>query len=191
MTTSTRERIMEAARLTVQDLGYGGLSFRELAKEVGIKSASIHYYFPTKGELVVAIVRRYIERHEAFLDDLFIESVDRGVLVGHYTEMYRRTLRNGNRMCLAGMLSAERNELPEDVRAEVVRWGEMNERWLVGVLASEDGGNGDGGDADRTRHRARAIFAAVSGAQMIAHGRNEIAAYDDVIAAYRASGLLP
>ncbi len=45
----TKEKIMNAARLTVQDRGYAGLSFRELAKEVGIKSASIHYYFPTKG----------------------------------------------------------------------------------------------------------------------------------------------
>ena len=52
MTTGdTRERIMAAARLTVQDRGYSGLSFRELAKDVGIKSASIHHYFPTKGEL--------------------------------------------------------------------------------------------------------------------------------------------
>ena len=186
MTTSTRERIMEAARLTVQDLGYSGLSFRELAKAVGIRSASIHYHFPTKGELVVAIVRGYIERHEAFLDDLLAESVDRGALMDEYTDMFRRTLLDGNRMCLAGMLSAERNELPEDVRAEVVRWGEMNERWLVDVLAS-----GDVEGAERLRPRARAIFAAVSGAQMIAHGRNEIAAYDDVIAAYRGSGLLP
>ncbi len=177
---------MEAARLTVQDLGYHGLSFRELAKEVGIKSASIHYYFPTKGELVAAIMRSYIERHEAFLDNLQAEGSGRGVLMDQYTDMFRRTLLNGNRMCLAGMLSAERNELPEDVRAEVVRWGEMNERWLAGVLASED--DADAGDA---RHRARAVFAAVSGAQMIAHGRNEVAAYDDVIAAYRGSGLLP
>ncbi|WP_062224391.1 TetR/AcrR family transcriptional regulator [Aureimonas sp. D3] len=186
MTTKTRDRIMEAARLTVQDLGYSGLSFRELAKEVGIKSASIHYYFPTKGELAVAIVRSYVERHEAFLNDLLVDGADRGVLMGHYTDMFRRTLLNGNRMCLAGMLSAERNELPEDVRAEVVRWGEMNENWLVGVLAS-----GEAEDTDRLRPRARAIFAAVSGAQMIAHGRNEIAAYDDVIAAYRGSSLFP
>ncbi len=185
MTTKTRDRIMEAARLTVQDLGYSGLSFRELAKDVGIKSASIHYHFPTKGELVVAIVRSYVERHEAFLNALLVDDADRGALMGHYTDMFRRTLLNGNRMCLAGMLSAERNELPEDVRAGVVRWGEMNEHWLAGVLAS-----GNAQDVDRLRPRARAIFAAVSGAQMIAHGRNEIEAYDDVIAAYRSSGLL-
>ncbi len=70
MAGDTRERIMESARLTVQDLGYGGLSFRELAKDVGIKSASIHYYFPTKGDLGEAILRRYVDRYAAFLDGL-------------------------------------------------------------------------------------------------------------------------
>ena len=186
MSTSAKEAILAAARSAAQAHGYGGLNFRDLATAVGIKAASIHYHFPTKGELVVAIVRGYIERHEAFLDDLLAESADRAVLMDHYTDMFRRTLLDGNRMCLAGMLAAERNELPEDVRAEVVRWGEMNERWLVGVLAS-----GDAENADHLWARATAIFAAVSGAQMIAHGRNEIAAYDDVIAAYRGSGLLP
>ncbi|MDX7953790.1 TetR/AcrR family transcriptional regulator [Lichenihabitans sp. Uapishka_5] len=177
---------MEAARLTVQDLGYGGLSFRELAKDVGIKSASIHYHFPTKGELVVAILRDYTAYHEALLHGIETEGADGGALLRHYTDMFRRTLLNGNRMCLAGMLSAERNELPEGVGTELVRWGEMNEGWIARVL-----GPGDDGDADWRRHRARAIFAAVSGAQMIAHGRNDIATYDEVIVAYRGSGLIP
>ncbi len=64
----------------------------------------------------------------------------------------------------------------------------MNERWLLGVLAIpgtlEDAGSPCG-------PRDSAFFAAVSGAQMIAHGRNEIAAYDDAIAAYRGSSLVP
>jgi DNA-directed RNA polymerase specialized sigma24 family protein len=39
------ESIMDAARAMVQARGYNGLSFRELAKEVGVKSASVHYHF--------------------------------------------------------------------------------------------------------------------------------------------------
>lgn len=45
---STRDTIMDAATAIVQAHGYNGLSFRELAKQVGIKSASIHHHFPTK-----------------------------------------------------------------------------------------------------------------------------------------------
>jgi AcrR family transcriptional regulator len=55
--TDMREAVMTAAKATVQSHGYNALSFRELAKEVGIKSASVHYHFPTKGDLGAALAR--------------------------------------------------------------------------------------------------------------------------------------
>lgn len=133
---TTRDRIMEAARLTVQDLGYSGLSFRDLAKTVGIKSASIHYYFPTKEALGKAIAGRYIDRYERYFEDLQKDTTGCTTLMRLYTDVFRDTLLNNNRLCLAGMLAAEHNNLPPEVRAEVVRWGEMNERWIARVLTS-------------------------------------------------------
>src|SRR3712207_8206920 len=44
----TAERIMDAAERRIRAAGYGGFSFRELAAEVGVKSASVHHHFPTK-----------------------------------------------------------------------------------------------------------------------------------------------
>ncbi len=177
---------MEAARLTVQDLGYSGLSFRELAKDVGIKSASIHYYFATKGELGGALAHRYTADYATYLDGLLAEGLDAETCLARYTEMFADTLRNDNRMCLAGILSAERNELPEEVRAEVVKFGEMNERWIARVLAMR-------GSAapEELRRRACAIFAAVSGAQLVAHSRGDVSVYEEIVAAYRANGLIP
>lgn len=55
------EALMAAAKATVQARGYNALSFRELAKEVGIKSASVHYHFPTKGDLGAALARRHTQ----------------------------------------------------------------------------------------------------------------------------------
>jgi len=106
--------------------------------------------------------------------------------IERYTDVFADTLRNENRMCLAGILSAERNELPDDVRTEVVKWGEMNERWIARVLAMLKSGK-----PDEIRHRARAIFAAVSGVQLIAHSRGDVSVYEEIIATYRASGLIP
>lgn len=186
MVADTKERIMEAARLTVQDLGYSGLSFRELAKDVGIKSASIHYYFATKGDLGAAMVRRYTAHYAEHLDALLTQDLDLQTRMARYTDIFADTLRNGNRMCLAGMLAAERNDVPEEVRTEVVKWGEMNERWIAQALALHEGS-----DPAKLRQRARAIFAAVSGAQLVAHSRNDVALYEEIIATLRASGLIP
>src|SRR5438045_2089211 len=113
MTADTKDRIMEAARLTVQDLGYNGLSFRELAKDVGIKSASIHYYYATKGELGAALANRYTAHYAEYFDGLLAQGLDPETCMARYTDVFADTLRNENRMCLAGILSAERNELPD------------------------------------------------------------------------------
>jgi TetR/AcrR family transcriptional repressor of nem operon len=186
MAADTKERIMEAARLTVQDLGYSGLSFRELAKDVGVKSASIHYYFATKGELGGALASRYTAYHAEYLDGLLAQGLDPATCMVRYTDMFADTLRNDNRMCLAGILSAERNELPDEVRTEVVKFGEMNELWIARVLAMRKSAK-----PRETRRWARAIFAAVSGAQLIAHSRGDVSVYEEIVASYRANGLIP
>jgi len=186
MGADTKERIMAAARLTVQDLGYAGLSFRELAKDVGIKSASIHYYFATKGELGVALVSRYTEFYADYLEGLLAEGLDVRSCMARYMDMFGDTLRNGNRMCLAGILGAERNEVPEEVRREVVKFGEMNEAWIARVLEMREAA-----DSEDIKRRAGAIYAAVSGAQLVAHSRGDVAVFEAIVAAYRESGLIP
>jgi TetR/AcrR family transcriptional repressor of nem operon len=182
----TKERIMAAARLTVQDRGYSGLSFRELAKDVGIKSASIHYYFETKGELGAALANRYTADFLGYLDGLLDEGLDARTCIARYAEVFRDTLRNENRMCLAGILAAEHKELPEEVRAEVVSFGEMNEDWIARALAQSSGASTDG-----HLERARAIFAAIEGAQLVARSRGDVSVYEGIIATYTSVGLLP
>src|SRR3954464_10410126 len=137
MTTDTKQRILEAAGLTVQDLGYSGLTFRDLAKDVGIKSAGLHYYFQTKGACTAALMSRYTAHYTASLDELLTQGLDVETYMTRYTDVFADTLRADNRLCLAGMLGAERNALPEEVRSEVVKYGDMNERWLARVLAME------------------------------------------------------
>jgi AcrR family transcriptional regulator len=76
-TTDTRQVIMDTAQAMVQAKGYNALSFRELAKAVGIKSASIHYYFPTKGDLGAALARRYTETAVDYFGQLIAARGDR------------------------------------------------------------------------------------------------------------------
>jgi TetR/AcrR family transcriptional regulator, transcriptional repressor for nem operon len=185
-TGDTKDRIMGAARLTVQDRGYGGLSFRELAKDVGIKSASIHHYFPTKGELGSALAARYTSDFLGYLDGLLADGLDQKACMRKYTDVFAYTVRNDNRMCLGGIMAAEFKELPEEVRIEVAKFGQANVDWLVKVLSL---GQPTGGDA--VKGQALAIFAAVEGAQLIARSRGDAKVYDAIIETYRESALLP
>jgi len=185
-TTDTLETILSSARATVQARGYNALSFRELAKEVGIKSASIHYYFPTKGDLGAALAKRYAEEAAAFLQKLTESKSTLPERIRAYTGIFRAALADDNRMCLYGIMAAERADLPGEVRSEVDRFVEVNIQWLTEQLG---GHKSVARKADQKR--ALAIFAAIEGAQLVARGRGDITAYDQAIEAYRAAGLIP
>ena len=177
-TTDTRETIMAVGKAMVQARGYNALSFREIAKTVGIKSASIHYYFPTKGDLGAALAKRYTEDAVGYFDSLLAEPLDPETRVQRYIAVFRAALLNDNRMCLYGIMAAEYGDLPLEVRVEVDTFTRANVRWLVQVLASDEA-------------RALAVFAAIEGAQLVARGRGDIAVFDQLIAAYRTAGLMP
>lgn len=178
---------MAVARKMVQTRGYNGLSFRELAKEVGIKSASIHYHFPTKGDLGAALAKRYTEDGLKYLEGLRTRSDDLRVWMKGYTDIFRLALVNDNRMCLCGIMSAEFDDLPPEVRTEVEAFNSLNVRWLTQVLSvcrpqlSQE----------ERQQQALAIYAAVEGAQLIARGRDDISVYDQTIETYHSVGLLP
>ena len=76
MSTNAREAILEAARRTAQAHGYGGLNFRDIGAEVGIKAASIYHHFPSKADLGAAVAKRYWENTAANLEALSAASGD-------------------------------------------------------------------------------------------------------------------
>jgi TetR/AcrR family transcriptional regulator, transcriptional repressor for nem operon len=186
-TTDTRETIMRAAGAMVQNRGYNALSFRELAAEVGVKSSSVHYHFPTKGDLAVALARRYTDNLVVYLDGLLAASQDQQSCIRSYTGFFRAALLKDNRMCLAGILAAEHADLPVEVRAELTRFAEVNVRWLVEVLSLGK----SGADTEAVQRQALAIYAAIEGAQLVARGHDDVAVFDQIIETYRTAGVLP
>jgi TetR/AcrR family transcriptional regulator, transcriptional repressor for nem operon len=95
-------------------------------------------------------------------------------------------LENDNRMCLSSFMGAEYDGLPEALKKEVQTFADVNVAWLSKAISAA----GIVGDED-SEARARAIFAAVAGAQLIARSRSDIALYDALIETYRIAGLLP
>jgi TetR/AcrR family transcriptional repressor of nem operon len=184
--SDTRETILAVARARAQAHGYNGLNFRDLAIDVGIKSASIHYYFPTKADLGVAVAQRYWEDSGAALEALWSQYRDPAICLREYPLVFRKALENDNRMCLCSFMAAEYDDLPEAVKQEVQTFADVNVAWLSRVLSAAAVVS-----AEESEQRARAIFAALAGAQLIARSRSDIPLYDALIDSYRVAGLLP
>jgi len=186
MSSSSKEAILAAARRTAQAHGYSGLNFRELAAEVGIKAASIYHHFPSKADLGAAVARRYWEDTAAELESMLAETSDPFRCLQQYPGIFRKSLESDNRMCLCSFMAAEYDDLPEAVKKEVQTFADVNVAWLSRVLSAAALLSSE--ESDR---RARAIFAAVAGAQLIARSRSDISLYDALIDSYRVAGLLP
>ncbi|UUX94573.1 TetR/AcrR family transcriptional regulator [Aquabacterium sp. J223] len=182
---NAREAILEAAKKAAQSRGYAGLNFRELAEEVGVKHASLYYHFDTKGDLAAAVAKRYWENTAARLEAMAAESPSPDEALRRYPEIFRKSLQDANRMCLASFMSAEYDDLPEAVKTEVQRFADVNVAWLTKTLVAT------GLARDVSEQRAKAIYAAVAGAQLMARGRSDIALFDALMDGYRSAGLLP
>ena len=186
MSTNSKEAILAAARRIAQARGYGGLNFRDLADQVGIKAASVYYHFPSKADLGAAVAKRYREDNAAALEVLAAETGDAAVSLKRYPETFRFALTNDNRMCLASFMAAEYDDLPEPIRAEIRAFADVNVAWLAARVTEAKVV-----DAGQSQARARAIFAAISGAQLMARSRDDIALFDHIITDYQGVGLLP
>jgi len=62
-------RLALVSEVKVRLGGYNNFSFREIANEVGIKSARVHYHFPTKADLGAELAHQYTDAFLGALGD--------------------------------------------------------------------------------------------------------------------------
>jgi TetR/AcrR family transcriptional regulator, transcriptional repressor for nem operon len=172
----TATRILDSAERLVQHRGFNGFSYADVAAELGITKASLHYHFAGKAELGQALVARYAARFTAALEAIDADDGNAPAKLAAYARIYADVLRT-KRMCLCGMLAADYDTLPRPMRDAVVRFFDDNETWLAGVFAQ--------GDAEGSLHldgsasgAAQALVGGLEGAMLIARPYDEPARFE-------------
>ena len=134
MNPDTRSRLLQEAEFLIRTRGYAAFSYADLAERVAVTKASIHYYFPTKEELIVVLVREYIERFVATLAQIKQQHAGPAERLRAYANLFLDGFEKGM-LPLCGALSAERSALPESMRPQVQDFFQIHLDWLDGVLA--------------------------------------------------------
>jgi TetR/AcrR family transcriptional repressor of nem operon len=161
----TAERLMDLAEAHTRRAGYGGFSFRDLAAEIGIKSASVHHYFPTKASMAAAVARRYADRFFAAVARRPSETAED--VVATYRSTFKAALDQDGLMCLFGVLTAEAGGLSPEMANEIRSFF----RRCVEDLSQRIGGP----DAEA---RAFQVIATLEGGMMLARACRDIKAFD-------------
>lgn len=133
MSLDTRSLILQEAEFLIRTRGYSAFSYADLSERVAITKASVHYYFPTKEELIVVLVREYIERFVATLARIKQQHAGSGERLRAYANLFLDGFEKGM-LPLCGALSAERSALPESMWPQVQDFFQIHLDWLGGVL---------------------------------------------------------
>jgi TetR/AcrR family transcriptional repressor of nem operon len=162
----TADQILDVAEQLVQIRGFNAFSYADVAGELRLTNAALHYHFPSKSELGEALIERYAIRFLGALADIDDALVDPPDKLDAYVELYAGVLRR-QRMCLCGMLAAEYETLSKGMRDAVTLFFENNEKWLAGVLKQ---GRDDGtlSFTGSPLDQARSIVSSLEGAMLIA-----------------------
>lgn len=177
MSLTMKEKILQAAEHRVRGAGFAEMSFRDLANDVGIKSASVHYHFPTKPDLGEALVARYAEQFEAELAKL--DQDDLQAALGGFVGLYANALVLNESICLCAIMGAEAIGLPEIVNQRTRAFFAMNRDWLSTLFTRHGMGEGE--------EKAALIVAALEGGMIIASASNDRALFEGVANAVMAS----
>jgi TetR/AcrR family transcriptional regulator, transcriptional repressor for nem operon len=173
----TAERILDSAERLVQSRGFNGFSYADVAAELGITKASLHYHFPGKAELGEALIGRYAARFAEALEEIDARGGDAPAKLAAYARIYADVLRD-KRMCLCGMLAADYDTLPEPMRDAVRRFFDDNEAWLTDVIEQ---GELEGSLQLRdgsAREGAQALVGGLEGALLIARPYGEVTRFE-------------
>jgi TetR/AcrR family transcriptional repressor of nem operon len=172
VSNDTAYRILDIAERLVQVRGFNGFSYADIASELGITKASLHYHFPGKAELGEALIARYAARFAEALEAIDRRGDDAPAKLEAYARIYADVLRD-QRMCLCGMLAAEYDTLPEPMRERIIGFFDDNEAWLTAVLehGQADGALAVSGSASDA---AQAIVSGLEGALLIARPYGDV-----------------
>lgn len=161
----TREQILQSAQRLVQQRGFNGFSYADVAQEVGVRKASLHHHFPSKTDLGVALIAAYTTQLHTALESL--EHLPAPDALRAYVRLFRATL-DAERVCLGGMLASDALTLDASMLPHLRGFFELNLRWLSAVLAR---GQADGSLRPSTaapQAQARLWLSSLQGALLLA-----------------------
>src|SRR5262245_12093726 len=174
----TADRMLDLAERLVQTRGFNAFSYADIASELGVTKATLHYHFPTKAELGLRLITRYSGVFTAALAAIDASDADAAARLRAYVDIYAAVLRS-ECMCLCGMLAADYATLPVPMKSALAQFFESNEQWLATVL--EEGRiRGELRFVGDPLDVARLLVVALEGAMLVARTFGDVARFQSV-----------
>lgn len=163
-------QILDVAENLIQTQGYNAFSYKDISTIVGVKTSSIHYYFPTKADLGKAVVQKHID---ALCDELEQLIDNKNVTCKKKLEKFidgivGKTYLDQRKMCLGGMLASDVLTLPDVIQQEVQIFFSRLEDWIKRLLLEAIHQKEFHIEKKAVKNEALLIFSLLEGALLLA-----------------------
>ncbi len=130
----TKTVILDFAENLLLDRGFNGFSYADISSALGIKNAAVHYYFPTKSDLGVAIIQRAKERFTEWTRGERMGGRSPAEKLEAFFRLYLKFMEAGQQVCLGGALETDFKTLPAEMQVETRKFASAFLVWMEGVL---------------------------------------------------------
>ncbi|RDL44956.1 hypothetical protein DN730_04885 [Marinomonas piezotolerans] len=178
----TKLAIMDAAEQSILKHGYKAMSFRDLAAQVGIKSASVHYHFPTKADLLQALLVRHQSTLEAAMKPPKKKRQAAQKALNQFIECYRDITISRGSMALSAVLLAEHSLLDAQSKEQLNDLYQWQCDWLATIVSYLHKAEVP---TDSDRQYASQIMASLHGASILAKATQDADIFDQVTQPWR------
>jgi AcrR family transcriptional regulator len=164
--TDTKSAILERAMALLQSKGYDGFSYKDISGPMGVKNAAIHYHYPSKTDLALAMIDRY----QGILREKTASFMGYGGSAREQLEGFffftRHECESDRTICPLGALSVNIDSLDDKVVKALQRFMKDSHKWLTRVLevGREQGEVTFEGDAEK---RAWTLLSVFQGARQL------------------------
>lgn len=178
--STTADDILRCARVLVARGGYDSFSYADISDVVGIRKASIHHHFPSKADLVRALVAQYRQEAEAGIAELERTVTDPLERLRAYVGYWEGCIADATHpFCICALLATEIPVLPEVVAVEVRAHFRSLSNWLSSVL-ERGAAQGRIVLAGSAEADAEMFMATVHGAMLSARAYGEARKFADI-----------
>ena len=173
----TRTRILGLAEQLIRTRGYHGFSYADIAEAAGMTKANIHHHFGTKEELGKTLIFSTKDLMEESIANF--QSRDSIDLLKHYISFFEQSI-DGNLVCLCGMLLAEDEGLPAQLRGANQDFVDWQLNWLEKVLSSGRDASEIAFDG-KPQEQANFIYSTIQGAHIVAKARKDRLSFSEAM----------
>ncbi len=129
--TDTRKKILDLAEVLMLSRGFNAFSYQHISGELGVRNAAIHYHFPKKTDLGVALIERYRRRFARYVAAQ--AELSPPLQLERYFTL-ADTYYDKQQICPSGILSAELHTLPPEMRQCTASFVEEMRAWAIEIV---------------------------------------------------------